>query len=308
LADLDGDGALDMLSGSYPGELYWFARRLDGTFAARKTIARDGGVPLKCVSPNLALAIAPAAADWDGDGDVDLVLGNIAGEVLLALNEGTRTNPIFAAPRPLACATGPIKVAGDAGPCIADWNGDGVPDLLVGSATGEVVWFENVGSPAAPSLAAPRVLVAKNAGSIGLRAKPCVCDWNADGRADLLVGDFTTAQAEVPALSAREMAQAEVLQAQLERLTAQYKREYDALGLPALHERRRELSEVASFESDAAREARRSELARVDAQIADVGRGLAPLMEDMNALRARIPGANGELHGYVWYFERTAGA
>jgi hypothetical protein len=307
LADLDGDGALDMLSGSYPGELYWFRHSTDGTFAARRTIVQEGGVALKCVRPILTLAIAPAAADWDGDGDVDLVLGNIAGEVLLARNDGSRTNPIFAAPQPLSCATGPIKVVGDAGPCIGDWNGDGVFDLLVGSATGEVVWYENVGSPVAPLLAAPRVLVAKNAGSIGLRAKPSICDWNADGRADLLVGDFTTERPELPALTPNEMAQAQVLQAQLERLTAQYKREYDALGLPALNARRRELGESSGNESDASREARQTELARVDAQIAQSSRELASLVDEMSALRARIPGANGELHGYVWYFERTAG-
>ena len=305
MADLDGDGTLDMLSGSYPGELYWFARKLDGSFAARRMIEREGGAPLKCVRPNIALAIAPAAADWDGDGDIDLVLGNIAGEVLFARNDGTRAKPVFAAPQALECATGPIKVLGDAGPCIADWNGDGVPDLLVGSATGEVVWFENVGSPAGPLLAAPRVLVAKNAGSVGLRAKPSVCDWNADGRADLLVGDFTTAQADVPELTPADLARAEPLKAQLERMTSQYKREYEALGLPGLNARRKELSEGQG--SEVANDARRAELLRIDAQIAQLGRELAPLLEDLNALRARIPGANGELHGYVWYFERTAG-
>jgi hypothetical protein len=32
--DLDGDGLTDVLSGSWPGEMYWFRRNSDATFAA----------------------------------------------------------------------------------------------------------------------------------------------------------------------------------------------------------------------------------------------------------------------------------
>ena len=49
----------------------------------------------------------------------------------------------------------PIKVAGDAAPVAADWDGDGVLDLLVGAEDGSVVWYRNAGTPRAPKLERP---------------------------------------------------------------------------------------------------------------------------------------------------------
>ena len=41
--DLDGDGRTDILSGSWPGEIYFFRRKADGTFAvAEKLKDRHG--------------------------------------------------------------------------------------------------------------------------------------------------------------------------------------------------------------------------------------------------------------------------
>ena len=37
---------------------------------------------------------------------------------------------------------------------VADWDGDGLPDLIVNSIWGKVVWFKNVGTRRAPRLAA----------------------------------------------------------------------------------------------------------------------------------------------------------
>ncbi|MFM8291890.1 MAG: FG-GAP repeat domain-containing protein, partial [Planctomycetia bacterium] len=37
-----------------------------------------------------------------------------------------------------------------------DWDGDGLPDIVLNSITGEVLWLKNVGSRTAPKLAAPQ--------------------------------------------------------------------------------------------------------------------------------------------------------
>ena len=85
--DLDGDGCVDVISGSNPGELYLFRGSNDGTFAAREKLTDRRGDLIKTGE-----ATAPFAIDWDRDGDVDLVIGNKSGYVHLVPNEsGGRT-------------------------------------------------------------------------------------------------------------------------------------------------------------------------------------------------------------------------
>lgn len=199
MADLDADGRHDLVSGSYSGEIYWFRRKPNGTFAAPEALKAGSG------KLNVGRAAAVAVTDWDGDGDLDLVVGTIQGQVWLVTNTGTPKQPAFSRRERLQAA-GKDLVAErrNAGPCVADWDGDGLADLLVGAGSGAVVWYRNVGSRSAPRLAAGvtlveafgshEVLTAAPARS-ALRAKPAVADWNGDGRPDLLVGDFWSGSA-----------------------------------------------------------------------------------------------------------------
>jgi hypothetical protein len=202
LADLNGDGHADLLSGSWPGEIFIFRAQPDGSFAGREKLLDRNGRPIK-----VGQATALAVADWDSDGDLDLLVGDIEGRVFLVPNEGDRHEPLFGTPVPLAVGGTAIRAPqGDAGPCVADWDGDGKADLLLGTGSGAVLWYRNQGSPGAPELAAPQVLVPElsKAERVGARAeggggerpgrrtKVCVLDWNGDGRPDLLVGDLET--------------------------------------------------------------------------------------------------------------------
>ncbi|MCI0343544.1 MAG: VCBS repeat-containing protein [Planctomycetales bacterium] len=168
-----------------------------GGFGKRTTIPGPDGKPL-----NPGKASAVAAADWDGDGDTDLLAGEIRGSVVLYRNVGTTAEPMFAAAEAVKAAGLPIEVpGGDAGPCVADWDGDGALDLLVGCGDGSVLWYrdwQETGKPGDPSLERARTLVpparpadpALPGGSRpSLRAKIAVADWDGDGRTDLLVGD-----------------------------------------------------------------------------------------------------------------------
>src|SRR5213075_2980219 len=85
-----------------------------------------------------------------------LIVGNIDGDVYLVPNDGTRTEPKFGAKLRLAHGDG-----GDAAPTVADWDGDGLPDLLVGDGSGQVRLFRATGRDdhGRPMLAAARVLV-----------------------------------------------------------------------------------------------------------------------------------------------------
>jgi hypothetical protein len=197
--DLDGDGRQDLISGSYPGELYLFKRKPNGAFAASTIIKSEAGRSI-----HVGRASAVAVADLNGDGEVDLIIGNIDGAVFFVPNTGTAAKPSFGNPQAIKADGTGIKVSGgDAGPCVADWDGDGKLDLIVGSGEGDVSWYRNIGTRTEPRLAAPVILIDgpghgastqsdsfDNPKSPGMRTKVHVADWNGDMRPDLIVGDF----------------------------------------------------------------------------------------------------------------------
>jgi hypothetical protein len=203
--DLNGDGITDILSGSYPGEMYLFPGKDDGTFGAAVRLKDEKGADVKVGS-----AAAPHAFDWDGDGDLDLLVGNIDGQVWFVRNVGDAKKPVFEKAGTLDVGEAPIRVpGGNAGPWIADWDGDGVKDLVVGCGDGSVRLYVAKRTEGLPELSKPVQLVKAGAWGgqpgqkveFGVRAKVCVADWNGDGRDDLLVGDFVSGRTEPPDLT-----------------------------------------------------------------------------------------------------------
>jgi hypothetical protein len=211
LVDLDHDGRLDILSGSWPGEIYWFRGLGEGKFVAGAKIKDGEGKPI-----DLGRAATVFAADWDGDGDCDLLVGNIVGEVHLVVNEGGSSAPRFVARGLLQADSQPIKIeTGDAAPVVADWDGDKKPDLIVGCGDGSVVWYRNLGTENSPRLAAAETIIPasplgwnddaeRRSRQWGVRAKVCLTDWNGDGKLDLLLGDICGGHLGKPAQTADE--------------------------------------------------------------------------------------------------------
>jgi hypothetical protein len=99
--DFDGDGTLDLISGSYdPGELYLFRGQGRGEFAASEVIKDKGGQPILKVPGQKnkveSFGSWTALVDWDDDGDLDILVGTFEGLIFLRRNEGTRTKPVYA--------------------------------------------------------------------------------------------------------------------------------------------------------------------------------------------------------------------
>jgi len=150
VVDWNNDDRKDLLVGDGTGEVWLYMN-----------VGTDAAPVLD--SPLILLAgvgtLAPMVAyDWNYDGAKDLVIGDVAGNVHLSLNEGTDDVPVLGAPTLVDAAGAPIAVAGAAAPFAMDWNEDGLMDLLVGADTGEVILYfgEVCPSPSAPQSLAAR--------------------------------------------------------------------------------------------------------------------------------------------------------
>jgi len=213
VADLDGDGKADVASGSRPGHVYLFRRTADGFAGGERAVHADGA------EVNVGVETVVSAADWDGDGKADLIVGELQGQVFVLRNVGAPGRPAFAQPQRITAAGLPVEAEGGiAAPCVADWDGDGRPDLVLGDGDGRVVWFRNEARAGEPRLAPARVLIPpspaaargvgrREPGDWGERVKPCVFDWDGDGRPDLLVGDMGGWFEGKPRMTAAEAAE-----------------------------------------------------------------------------------------------------
>lgn len=128
-------------------------------------------------------------SDWNNDGKKDLIIGNQDIQIRVFLNTGTNSSPTF----------GNYSVVSNVSyyrgsPEIADLNGDGKKNLIVGDNDGYVYYHQNIGRDAAPSFASGGgVRLKTQAGSnikVDYGAHIDLADWDANGSLDLLVGDF----------------------------------------------------------------------------------------------------------------------
>ena len=224
--DVNGDGKLDVLSGSYSrhdkdmaGLFQVLYGEGDGKYRKAEALKGTDGEPL--ILPRKAsdeeaeddndllvrICTRPTAVDFDGDGQLDIVSGNFAGTFFLFKGEGDGKFAPNATP--LVDRKGQeLRVDMHSDPVFFDWDGDGDLDLLSGTAQGGVMLATNVGGANAPAFDG-FVKVLPHAGDHGdipsgvtaddsHLTKPgratriWVDDVNGDGKADLLIGDATT--------------------------------------------------------------------------------------------------------------------
>ncbi|MFC5358996.1 SwmB domain-containing protein, partial [Azospirillum himalayense] len=180
--DIDGDGDLDALVGNIGINLQFY--RNVGSATAPSFTLDAATAPFGLSGTTMS---TPAFADLDGDGDLDVLVGSNSGSLLFLRNVGTATAPSFTleATNPFGLSTF-IPLAS---PSIADLDGDGDLDILVGSQGGDTLFYRNVGTATAPSF----TLVGTNPfglGNSGGQASPTMVDIDGDGDLDILVGNI----------------------------------------------------------------------------------------------------------------------
>jgi hypothetical protein len=221
--DWDRDGDFDLIVGDEDGRVAFventgrLASDRTPLFESPKYFQQEADT-LKCG----ALA-TPVGFDWDGDGDTDIVSGNTAGyiEFFENLSGPKVANPKWNAPqrlmadgkvfRILAGPNGSIQGPAEAKwgyttHNIADWDADGLPDIVLNSIWGKVQWLKNIGTRTAPKLAAPQAIEVNwteatpkpawtwwqpNGKELVTqwRTTPVIFDYNSDGLHDIAMLD-----------------------------------------------------------------------------------------------------------------------
>ena len=212
--DWNEDGKLDLVLGGYTGLVYLFLN--EGSADAPRFAA---GQPLTAAGALLRVAgfSTPVVVDWNHDGKKDLVCGDFLGRVHVFANVGEHAAPAFGSDERLKVggqefAFGPRAIVD-----VADYDGDGRLDVLVGNRLGKVVALLNVGSKEQPRFdraehlrdesgvwrelyagawASPRgrsmpLYHRRDGGVAALDAVatscPRVVDWDGDGQRELVV-------------------------------------------------------------------------------------------------------------------------
>ncbi len=143
VTDWDEDGLPDLLCGNGDGYVYFFKNvgtRQAPAFGPPALIQASG------TALNLGYRSVVRVFDWDGDGLKDL-LGSSATGVYWCRNTNNNTAVVLQAPVALyapVSGIGHLPIA--TGPRmrldLADWNDDGVMDVILGNADGTVFLYE----------------------------------------------------------------------------------------------------------------------------------------------------------------------
>jgi hypothetical protein len=218
--DWDRDGDVDLVVGQEDGRVA-FVENSGEVMGGMPRFLPPKFFKQQADAVKFGALVTPYSFDWDGDGDEDLICGNTAGYIGFIENLDGGNPPKWAAPVRLRADGKTIRIMAGPngsiqGPCetkwgyttlsVADWNHDGLPDIVVNSIWGKVLWYENVGTRQSPRLAAAKPIEVEWTGeppkpawnwwrpegknlATQWRTTPAVLDYNEDGLNDLVMLD-----------------------------------------------------------------------------------------------------------------------
>ena len=240
---MNGDGRKDILISSFSGVPQWVENTESGWGESADVLDQNGDAVVigdfwnhdtdewdeTDRSGTKGHCTSVAAVDWDGDGDMDLLLGDYdkAGRLHVRLNEGSAKETRFAIKNfPIKVGQELVSIEGGVGaPRVADWNGDGLFDILVGAIRGGVYLLQNTGAKGSPKFDELATLIEPLPGDSGAKKVKRVqmkdgqpigpgssfhiepVDYDGDGDLDLLVGarsEWLTAAIKKPTKESKQ--------------------------------------------------------------------------------------------------------
>ncbi len=174
--DFDGDGDLDLVSGSQLGDIKYY----ENTGTATSPAWHADSAYFASIDHSIYSAIT--LGDVDGDGLLDAVVGDLSGHLYFHPNTGSGfgfDSSVFSA----------VSLGGWSVPRFVDMDGDGDLDLVAGNEAGQLTYLRNQGTPTVPDW----VVLAGYFGGIdvGSNCSPTLADYDGDGDIDLMAGNIS---------------------------------------------------------------------------------------------------------------------
>jgi hypothetical protein len=175
LFDFDGDGDLDLISGSQLGDIKYY-RNIGSASAPAWEPAHDR---FSAISHSIYSAIT--LGNTDGDSLPDAVAGDLNGQLFFHRNTGVSFSydgSVFAG----------IDLGDFSVPELIDMDADGDLDLIAGNEDGNLFYFENTGT--GDSAAWAEVAGFFGDIDVGSHCVPAAGDIDDDGDIDVITGDL----------------------------------------------------------------------------------------------------------------------
>ncbi len=218
--DWDKDGDIDLVVGEEDGRVA-LVENTDKVVGGLPQFLPPVFFKQQAEDVKFGALVTPYSFDWDGDGDEDLICGNTAGYIGFIENLDGGLPPKWAPPKYVKANGEVIRIQAGyngsiQGPCeakwgyttlsVADWDHDSLPDIVINSIWGKVLWYRNVGTRKKPKLAAAQPIKVQwpdkppkpawtwwqlkgKQLATQWRTTPVVIDLNKDGLNDLVMLD-----------------------------------------------------------------------------------------------------------------------
>lgn len=179
LADIDSDGDLDMVLGfSESGAVLVYINIGSATSAVFNQV---NSIQIA----DVGLYAYPIFCDFDGDGDQDILSGRDSQGFVYFQNNGTAYAPVWEENSALfaGLGMGTYWNSGD----LADLNGDGLFELIYGTASGPLQYYLNTGTASAPTWQLNNSMFG-GVLDVGGASSPVFFDYDLDGDLDMFSG------------------------------------------------------------------------------------------------------------------------